>query len=227
MMGRAAYQEPWRLLAVDPLLFGEPAPFASAKDAAAALIPYIERELARGARLHAITRHVLGLFRGVPGRARLPPPSGDRGGQARRRRRTSWLMRLRWWWTRQADLAHIAGLTVFCRRPGSIMLLGYPLGELAWLARLIAGAGVVAGILAGLFGIGGGAIIVPVLYEVFRVLGVPEDVRMQLCVGTSLAIIVPTTVRSYLAHKQQGAVIDGRGAGSGRCRRSSASRSAR
>jgi uncharacterized membrane protein YfcA len=61
--------------------------------------------------------------------------------------------------------------------------------------------------LAGLFGIGGGAIIVPVLYEVFRVLGVSEDVRMQLCIGTSLAIIVPTTVRSYIGHKRKGAVI--------------------
>ena len=67
MMGRAAYQEPWRLLAVDPLLFGEPAPFATAKDAALALIPYIERELAKGVRLSAIARHVLGLFRSVPG----------------------------------------------------------------------------------------------------------------------------------------------------------------
>jgi tRNA-dihydrouridine synthase A len=67
MMGRAAYQEPWRLLTADPLLFGEPAPFASAKEAALALIPYIERELAKGARLHGITRHVLGLFRAVPG----------------------------------------------------------------------------------------------------------------------------------------------------------------
>ena len=67
MMGRAAYQEPWRLLAVDPLLFGEAAPFASAKDAGAAFIPYIERELAGGVRLHAITRHVLGLFHAVPG----------------------------------------------------------------------------------------------------------------------------------------------------------------
>jgi tRNA-dihydrouridine synthase A len=67
MMGRAAYQEPWRLLEVDPLLFGEPARFASPRVAAEALIPYLERELARGTRLHAITRHVLGLFRGVPG----------------------------------------------------------------------------------------------------------------------------------------------------------------
>ena len=67
MMGRAAYQEPWRLLEVDPVLFGEPARFASPREAAEALIPYIERELARGTRLHAITRHVLGLFRGVPG----------------------------------------------------------------------------------------------------------------------------------------------------------------
>jgi tRNA-dihydrouridine synthase A len=67
MMGRAAYQEPWRLLAVDAQVFGVPAPFSDAKAAAMALIPYIERELARGVRLHAITRHVLGLFRGVPG----------------------------------------------------------------------------------------------------------------------------------------------------------------
>ncbi len=67
MMGRAAYQEPWRLLSVDPWLFGEPAPFASAKDAGLALIPYIERELSNGVRLHAVTRHVLGLFRAVPG----------------------------------------------------------------------------------------------------------------------------------------------------------------
>jgi len=67
MMGRAAYQEPWRLIAVDPQVFGEAARFASAKEAAAALIPYIERELARGTRLHSMTRHLHGLFRAVPG----------------------------------------------------------------------------------------------------------------------------------------------------------------
>jgi tRNA-dihydrouridine synthase A len=67
MMGRAAYQEPWRLLGVDPLLYGQPASFASPQEVALALIPYIERELAEGVRLHAITRHVLGLFRGIPG----------------------------------------------------------------------------------------------------------------------------------------------------------------
>jgi tRNA-dihydrouridine synthase A len=67
MMGRAAYQEPWRLLDVDPVIFGTPAPFASPKDAAMALMPYLERELAGGTRLHAITRHTLGLFHAVPG----------------------------------------------------------------------------------------------------------------------------------------------------------------
>ncbi len=67
MMGRAAYQEPWRLLAVDSLIFGEPAPFASPKQAALALIPYSERELSKGVKLHAMTRHVLGLFHSVPG----------------------------------------------------------------------------------------------------------------------------------------------------------------
>jgi uncharacterized membrane protein YfcA len=76
------------------------------------------------------------------------------------------------------------------------MFLDVPLGELAWLAAAILVSGAVTGILAGLFGIGGGALIVPALYEVFRILGVPEEVRMQLCIGTSLAIIVPTTIRS-------------------------------
>jgi len=67
MMGRAAYQEPWRLLSIDPRFFGVAAPFASPKAAASAMIPYIERELAKGVRLQAITRHMLGLFRAVPG----------------------------------------------------------------------------------------------------------------------------------------------------------------
>jgi uncharacterized membrane protein YfcA len=86
-------------------------------------------------------------------------------------------------------------------------VLGHTFGEIALLALWIAGAGMLVGILAGLFGIGGGAIIVPALYEVFSVFGVPEDLRMQLCIGTSLAIIVPTTVSSYLGHKKKGAVI--------------------
>jgi uncharacterized membrane protein YfcA len=87
------------------------------------------------------------------------------------------------------------------------MFSGIPLGELAWLAAAIVAGGVVSGFLAGLFGIGGGAIIVPVLYEVFRVIGVPDEIRMQLCIGTSLAIIIPTTIRSFVAHRARGAVM--------------------
>jgi tRNA-dihydrouridine synthase A len=67
MMGRAAYREPWRLLDVDPLLFSTAAPQPTAQAAALALAPYIESELARGTRLYAIVRHVLGLFQAVPG----------------------------------------------------------------------------------------------------------------------------------------------------------------
>src|SRR5215470_14360767 len=67
MMGRAAYQEPWRLLDVDPVLFGAPAPMASAQMAAEALIPYVERETAAGVRVHSILRHLVGLFHRVPG----------------------------------------------------------------------------------------------------------------------------------------------------------------
>src|SRR5580693_6431194 len=87
------------------------------------------------------------------------------------------------------------------------MILGAGLNELLWLALAIVIGGVVTGLLAGLFGVGGGAVIVPVLYEVFRILGVPEAVHMQLCIGTSLAIILPTTIRSYLAHREKGLVV--------------------
>jgi tRNA-dihydrouridine synthase A len=67
MLGRAAYENPELLLAIDPRLFGEPAPFEDPRSAVEAFIPYIERALAKGARLHDITRHLLGLFRGAPG----------------------------------------------------------------------------------------------------------------------------------------------------------------
>jgi tRNA-dihydrouridine synthase A len=67
MLGRAAYQEPWRLREVDPELFGEAAPHATMKDVFEAMTPYIARELARGTRLHAITRHFVGAYHGIPG----------------------------------------------------------------------------------------------------------------------------------------------------------------
>ena len=86
------------------------------------------------------------------------------------------------------------------------MLAGIPLNELAFLAASLVVAGAFTGILAGLFGVGGGAVIVPILYEIFRVIGVPEEVRMPLCVGTSLAIIIPTSIRSFNAHRAKGLV---------------------
>jgi tRNA-dihydrouridine synthase A len=67
MLGRAAYQEPWRLLAADPELFGEAAPHATMKDVFEAMMPYIDDQLAHGTRLHSVTRHFVGAFHGVPG----------------------------------------------------------------------------------------------------------------------------------------------------------------
>jgi uncharacterized membrane protein YfcA len=89
------------------------------------------------------------------------------------------------------------------------MILGAQWNEIAWLVLAILIGGVITGILAGLFGIGGGAVIIPVLYELFRILDVSDDVRMQLCVGTSIAIIVPTSIRSYLTHREKGLVLPG------------------
>ena len=86
------------------------------------------------------------------------------------------------------------------------MVAGLNGSELAELALLLVLVGALSGFLAGLFGVGGGAILVPVFYECFRLAGVPLEVRMPLCVGTSLAIIIPTSIRSYRAHQARGAV---------------------
>jgi len=85
-------------------------------------------------------------------------------------------------------------------------MFGIPLFDLAWLVVALLAAGAITGLLAGVFGVGGGAVAVPILYELFRILEVPEEVRMPLCVGTSLAIIIPTSLRSFSAHKAKGAV---------------------
>ena len=78
--------------------------------------------------------------------------------------------------------------------------------ELVELALLLLLVGAVSGFLAGIFGIGGGAVLVPVFYECFRLAGVPLEVRMPLCIGTSLAIIIPTSIASFRAHYRRGAV---------------------
>ena len=79
-------------------------------------------------------------------------------------------------------------------------------GELLGFAAILALVGGLAGTMAGLFGIGGGAIMVPILYEGFAALGIDESVRMHLSVGTSIAVILPTSIRSFLAHRRRGAV---------------------
>lgn len=86
------------------------------------------------------------------------------------------------------------------------MDLGLPLGELALLLGLMLLGGFATGIFAGLLGIGGGGILVPILYEIFSAIGTDKSVLMHMCVGTSLAIIMPTSIRSFLSHKAKGAV---------------------
>ena len=85
-------------------------------------------------------------------------------------------------------------------------IAGLDVTELIELALMLVAVGALSGFFAGIFGIGGGAILVPVFYECFRLAGVPLEVRMPLCIGTSLAIIIPTSIRSYRAHHARGAV---------------------
>jgi uncharacterized protein len=86
------------------------------------------------------------------------------------------------------------------------MFASIPVADLVWLALALIAAGAVTGVLAGLFGVGGGAVMVPVLYQLFALIGVPEEVRMHLSVGTSLAVIIPTSIRSFRGHLKRDAV---------------------
>jgi len=85
-------------------------------------------------------------------------------------------------------------------------IAGLGAAEIVELALLLIVVGALSGFLAGIFGIGGGAVLVPVFYECFRLAGVPLEVRMPLCIGTSLAIIIPTSISSFRAHYARGAV---------------------
>jgi uncharacterized membrane protein YfcA len=87
-----------------------------------------------------------------------------------------------------------------------MMVVGLDGAELVELTLMLVAVGALSGFFAGIFGIGGGAILVPVFYECFRLAGVPLEVRMPLCIGTSLAIIIPTSIRSFRAHHARGAV---------------------
>jgi len=85
-------------------------------------------------------------------------------------------------------------------------IAGLDITELVELALMLVVVGGLSGFFAGIFGIGGGAILVPVFYECFRLAGVPLEARMPLCIGTSLAIIIPTSISSFRAHYARGAV---------------------
>ncbi len=93
-----------------------------------------------------------------------------------------------------------------CSERNDLMHLGIPGDELALLLGTLLAAGLATGLLAGMLGIGGGGILVPVLYELFGALGTDEAIRMHLAVGTSLAVIIPTSLRSFAGHRARGAV---------------------
>src|SRR4051812_15456496 len=78
--------------------------------------------------------------------------------------------------------------------------------QLFVLAIALLAAGAVVGFLAGVFGVGGGTVVVPILYQVFVWFSVPDDIRMPLCAGTSLALIIPTSIASFRTHRRAAAI---------------------
>src|SRR6478672_6841422 len=78
--------------------------------------------------------------------------------------------------------------------------------QLVVLAIALLAAGALVGFLAGVFGVGGGTVVVPILYEVFAWFSVPDDIRMPLCAGTSLALIIPTSIASFTTHRKAASI---------------------
>ncbi len=86
------------------------------------------------------------------------------------------------------------------------MDIGISAESAMWLAAALLASGLVMGFVSGLLGIGGGGILIPVLYETFAALGVAPEIRMHMALGTSLAVIVPTSLRALSAHWKRGSV---------------------
>lgn len=88
----------------------------------------------------------------------------------------------------------------------SVVHLGISTSSILPLVGALFAAGLLTGLMSGLLGIGGGGILVPVLYETFGAIGVPPDIRMQMSVGTALAVVAVTSIRSFTAHRAHGSV---------------------
>lgn len=86
------------------------------------------------------------------------------------------------------------------------MIASIPVEGIVMMVVALLLAGALTGFVAGLLGVGGGGILVPVLYETFTLLDVEPTIRMHLALGTSLAVILPTSLRSFAAHRAKGGV---------------------
>lgn len=85
-------------------------------------------------------------------------------------------------------------------------LAGHPINEIVWLVAALLAAGALTGLLSGMLGVGGGGVLVPVLYETFGFMGVDPAIRMHMSVGTSLAVVGFTSLRSATSHARRGSV---------------------
>ncbi len=89
------------------------------------------------------------------------------------------------------------------------MIVDFATSDMALFALALVGTGIITGLLAGAFGVGGGAVIIPVLYQFLIALHVDPAICMHIAIGTSLGIIIPTSIRSFLSHRKRGAVDTG------------------
>lgn len=96
--------------------------------------------------------------------------------------------------------------SIFSQGTNNTMTAELPWGEIAAILGVLFATGLLVGFLSGLLGIGGGGLLVPVLFEIYRLFEVPDESRMHLAIGTSLAVMIPTSLRSFMAHRARGGV---------------------
>ena len=192
MIGRSIYQNPYSLIEIEKEIFKTKSS-PTREQVVEKLLEYADREVKLGTKINHIMRHTVGLYHGQVGSKEWKRYLSDN------------MM------ARDSDFQKAKHIMTIVQNnekgnSGQLIMETLDINEIINLLFVLSLAASVAGFMAGLLGVGGGIIIVPALYYAFTVLDFDIATRMHLSVGTSLAIIIPTSIISTKTHMEYDAV---------------------
>ena len=192
MIGRAIYQNPYLLRDIENEIFKN-YDVASREKVVQQILKYLEEELKNGTKVNQVMRHTVGLYHGQQGSKEWKKYLSDN------------MM------ARDSDFKKAKHIMDIAQnnekgKPDKCLMENIDTNVIINLITVLSIAAAVAGFMAGLLGVGGGIIMVPALYYAFSILEFDIVTRMHLSVGTSLAIIIPTSIISTKTHMEYDAV---------------------